>query len=214
MRKNFDLSVYFIADPDACLGRSVVDVVEQAVAGGATMVQLRNKQGNITEFLAQAKELKKRLGNRVPLVINDRVDVALAANADGVHLGQEDFPPAEARRMIGPDKIIGVTAFTPEHFKAIDPRVVDYAGAGPYFPTFAKPGKPVLGPENFRALVAISPVPVVAIGGITAVDVPGILRNGAAGVAMMRAISKSMDPAQAARDFVAGFQPKAHRKAS
>src|SRR5688572_29820344 len=115
MRNNFDLSIYFIADPDACLGRSVVDVVEQAVEGGATMIQLRNKQGNISEFLSQAKELKRRLANRVPLIINDRVDVALAAHADGVHLGQEDFAPAEARRMLGPDKIIGVTAFTPEH---------------------------------------------------------------------------------------------------
>lgn len=206
----FDLSVYFVADPSVCAGRSVIDVVRQAAHGGLTILQLRDKTGDIPAFLARARALQKILKPlQIPLIINDRVDIALAVNADGVHLGQEDFPPEEARELLGPEKIIGVTAFEERHFRNIDPAIVNYAGTGPFFPTLTKPGKPVLGAAGFKKLVALSPVPVVGVGGITPENAEEVIKVGAAGVAMMRAISESPDPEKAARAFAAAYLRKA-----
>jgi thiamine-phosphate pyrophosphorylase len=202
-RKNFDPSVYFVADPDSCAGRPVADVVREAAAGGVTMVQLRNKSGDALSFFEQAKEIAdilKPLG--IPFIINDRVDICFAVNADGVHLGQDDLSATEARQLLGPDKIIGVTAFKRGHFARIKSDVVDYAGTGPFYPTFTKPGKDVLGAEKFSELVQISKVPVIGIGGITPENAGAVMEVGAAGVAMMRGISEAPDPKKAAEEFV------------
>ncbi|MCE7886814.1 MAG: thiamine phosphate synthase [Alphaproteobacteria bacterium PRO2] len=212
MRRKFDLSVYFVADPSLCSGRDLNDVVRGAVAGGVTMVQLRSKRGTSLEFLEQARMLRKLLN--IPFLINDRVDIAQDVGADGVHLGQGDMYAAEARRILGPDKIIGVTAFTREHFAAIDPDAVDYAGTGPFYATKTEKGKPVLGPEGFRALVKISPVPVVGIGGITPANAAAVIENGAAGVAMMRSISEAPEPKKAAYAFTSTVATARLRKAS
>src|SRR5262249_49172472 len=145
--------------------------------------------GNIPELLKQARMLREALFRfKVPLIINDRVDVALAVDADGVHLGQEDMPAAEARKLLGADKIIGVTAFHERHFKNIDPEIVDYTGTGPFYPTDTNKGKPVLGAENFRKLIELSPVPVVGIGGIMPGNAAAVVRSGAAGIAVMRGV--------------------------
>jgi thiamine-phosphate pyrophosphorylase len=197
--RGFDLSVYFIADPSVCAGRPVLDVIKQAAAGGVTMVQLRDKSGDIERAKA-IRALLKPLG--IPFIINDRVDVALMVEADGVHVGQGDMDPAEARRMLGPDTIIGVTAFKEEHFKKIDPAIVDYAGTGPFYSTLTKPGKEVLGPAEFEKLIRLSPVPVVGIGGITPENAGPVMAAGASGVAMMRAISETEDPEKAAANFI------------
>lgn len=198
-QKRFDLSVYFVADPSLCAGRDVVDVVRAAVRGGTTMVQLRDKSGRY-DSAKILRDFLKPLS--VPFLINDRVDIALAVDADGVHLGQGDMAAASARTMLGGDKIIGVTAFEKSHFKAIDPAVVDYAGTGPFYPTQTDKGKPVLGAEKFQELLRLSPVPVVGIGGITPENAAAVLQCGAAGVAMMRSISAAENPEDAAQAFV------------
>ncbi len=202
MRRMFDPLVYFVADPSCCAGREVADVVMRAVTGGATMVQLRNKSGHTSEFLAQAAMLSELLKPRnVPLIVNDSIDVAFAAGADGVHLGQGDSHPAEARARLGEDAIIGQTAFTAAHIAALD-GCVDYIGTGPFYETKTDKGKPVLGAEKFAALVRLSPVPVVGIGGITPENAALVMASGASGVAMMRSISEAEDPEAAARAFV------------
>ncbi|MGQ0527955.1 MAG: thiamine phosphate synthase [Alphaproteobacteria bacterium] len=203
MKKNraFDLSVYFIADPQVCAGRDLLSVVTSAAEGGVTMVQLRNKIDAREVVLKQARALYAILKPlNIPLIINDHVEIG--AGFDGVHLGQGDASPEAARKILGPDKIIGVTAFEENHFEAINPDIVDYAGTGPFYETLTKPGKPVLGAENFKKLIRLSRVPVVGIGGITPDNAAEIIKAGASGVAMMRGISESADPFQAARAFV------------
>lgn len=203
MSAGLDLSVYFVADPSCCAGRDIADVVMDAVRGGVTMVQYRNKSGNMPEIHVQSALLSELLkAEGVPFLVNDHVDVAFAVEADGVHLGQGDALPQEARDKLGPDALIGLTAFTPEHMAAVDPAVVDYVGTGPFYPTQTDKGKPVLGAEKFAELVTLSPVPVVGIGGITEDNAQAVLDAGAQGVAMMRAISEADDPRAAARAFV------------
>lgn len=189
--------LYVIVDPDTCAGRGVVDVARAAEAGGAGLIQLRSKNAGARDLIDAARALKAAL--TVPVIVNDRADVALAAGADGAHLGQGDLPPAAARAILGPGAIIGATAFVPAHMAALDPQVVDYAGTGPVFPTPTKLDKPVLGVAEFAALARLSPVPVVAIGGIAEKNAAPPMAAGAAGVAVMRAVGQAPDPASAAR---------------
>jgi thiamine-phosphate pyrophosphorylase len=202
VQKPFDLSVYFVADPALCAGRDVIDVVMAAVAGGVRMVQYRNKSGLLPESLAQAAMLAELLKpHGIPLIINDNIDIAFAVEAAGVHLGQGDAPPVEARARLGQSAIIGQTAFTESHIMNIN-KVVDYIGTGPFYETKTDKGKPVLGAERFSFLARLSRVPVVGIGGITPVNAGAVIKAGADGVAMMRAISEAEDPARVARAFV------------
>jgi len=187
------LSLYFIADPACCAGRDVLDVAQAVVRGGATIVQYRDKENSRDVVLHNAIRLREAV-TEVPLIINDHVDIALESGTDGVHLGQGDVDPAEARARLGPDAIIGQTAFTPAHMAAIDPGAIDYAGTGPFYSTKTDKGKPVLGPEKFKKLLELSPVPVVGIGGITADNAQAVLKAGANGVAVMRGLSEAEDP--------------------
>jgi len=201
--QNFKYSLYFVADPAACNGRAVEDVVRAAVQGGVTMVQLRDKASQPTIIEAQARRIQKVLhGTDIPFLINDHVEIAVAVNADGVHIGQGDMGAADARKMIGDDKILGLTAFTRDHYAAIDPDIVDYVGTGPVFPTLTDKGKPVLGVDGFADVIKYAPVPVVGIGGITSDNARGVMQAGAQGVAMMRAISAADDPCIAAADLL------------
>lgn len=198
-----NLSVYFVVDPSLCAGRDVVDVVMAAVRGGATMVQLRDKSGDDVQTLMLAAMLGELLApHGVPFLVNDSPEIAFAASADGVHLGQGDMSAAEARKMLGAEAIIGVTAFTPEHMALIDVDVVDYVGTGPFYETKTDKGKPVMGAERFTEIAALSPVPVVGIGGITPDNAGAVIEAGADGVAMMRAVSAADEPEDAARAFV------------
>lgn len=202
MRNRFDLSVYFVADPHACAGRDVADVVMAAVKGGVTMVQLRNKIDPKPVVAAQAAmlcELLKPLG--VPFLVNDYVDIAWDVGADGAHIGQGDIAPVDARKMLGDAAILGLTAFTPEHMAAVDPALVDYVGTGPFFPTKTDKGKPVLGADKFAEIIKLSPVPVVGIGGISPENAAEVWGAGADGLAMMRSVSEADDPEAAARLF-------------
>lgn len=169
------------------------------------MVQLRNKVDDVGVVEAQARAVKNILaGTGVAFVMNDYVELAAKLGLDGVHIGQEDMDPARARAILGPDKILGVTAFTREHYADVNPDIVDYVGTGPVYPTLTKPGKPVLGVDGFADLVrhAPVPVPVVGIGGITAENARAVIDAGAQGVAMMRSVSEAQDVEAAAREFV------------
>lgn len=137
----------------------------------------------------------------VPLLVNDYVDIAVEIGADGAHIGQGDLSPKSAREMLGADKILGLTAFTAEQLDMVDPALVDYVGTGPVFPTLTDKGKPVLGVEGFEILAAMSPVPVVAIGGITPECAMEITLAGAAGLAVMRSIGAADDVEAAVRAF-------------
>ena len=202
-RSDFDLSVYFVADPSVCAGRDLAHVVREAVRGGVTMVQLRNKVDSIDTVEHQARAVQDILaGSGVPLIINDYVALAAKIGADGVHIGQDDVSAEHAREMIGESAILGVTAFTRDHYNAIAEGVVDYVGTGPFNATLTKPDKPVLGAEGFSKLVAHAPVPVVGIGGITPENAADVMCAGADGVAMMRSISEADDIIAAAREFV------------
>ena len=201
MVKPFNPSIYFVADPLLCAGRDIVDVVAAALRGGVTMVQYRNKFDPMPDILAEAAMLQEWMTPGVAFIINDHIDVAQAVGAAGVHLGQGDSSPEEARAKLGAAAIIGQTAFTTEHMAAIDPGVVDYVGTGPFYETQTDKGKPVLGAEKFAALVELSPVLVVGIGGIAPENARAVLEAGAHGVAMMRSISEAPDVEAAARAF-------------
>lgn len=202
-RKNFDLSIYFIADSSVCAGRLVEDVVAAAVKGGATMVQLRNKMCTRDIVADEARRVQNVLADSgVAFIINDHVELAAEIGADGVHIGQEDMSAEEARRIIGVDMILGLTAFTHTHYDVLDPEIIDYVGTGPFYTTLTKPDKPVLGADGFAQLAKNSPVPVVGIGGITPENTCDVIAAGAQGVAMMRAVSETPDPEAAARCFV------------
>lgn len=202
-RHNFDLSVYFISDPSVCGGRAVEQVIAAAVRGGVTMVQLRNKIDPLDVVARQARRIQDVLADStIPFIINDYVELAADIGADGVHIGQEDVSVKEARRIIGADKILGVTAYTRAHYDVLDPETVDYIGTGPFYATLTKPDKPVLGAKGFSELAIDSPIPVVGIGGITPENAKYVIEAGAQGVAMMRAVSEAYDPEVEAQKFV------------
>ena len=202
MRDTFDLSLYFVADPACCSGRDVIEVVSAAAEAGVSMVQYRNKSGDMVAVHAQAAALAEILKSYgIPFIVNDYVDVAFAVGADGVHLGQGDTDPRAAREKLGERAVIGQTAFTAEHMAAIDAGVVDYVGTGPFYPTKTDKGKPVLGAMKFTELVGLSPVPVVGIGGVKPENARAVIDAGAQGVAMMRSISEAEDVQKAVQQF-------------
>ena len=200
-RPPFDLSLYLVTDPDMVRARGLTAVVAAAVRGGASLVQLRDKHAPTHELTEQATALKRLLAPLgVPLIINDRIDVAVAAGADGAHVGQEDMAPDEARRLLGPDRILGVSVSRPEEVATADPALVDYAGVGAVFPTATKEKiAPPLGLDGLAALRARIPLPVVAIGGIGEANTAGVIAAGADGIAVVSAICAAADPEAACR---------------
>lgn len=199
----FNLALYFIADPECCAGRDVADVAHLAASAGATLIQYRDKRTARPAVLEIARRMKAALaGTGVPLLINDYVDIAAEIGAAGAHIGQGDIGPAEARAMLGPKAILGLTAFTEAQIAAVDPSIVDYIGTGPVYPTLTDKGKPVLGTARFAELVRLSPVPVVGIGGITAENAAPVREAGAAGIAVMRGIGAADDVEAAVRRFL------------
>jgi len=202
-RDNFDVSVYVVIDPPVCGGRAVEEVAAMALRGGASIIQLRNKVDPLAIVKDQAHDIKSTLADSsVSFIINDHVELAAEINADGVHIGQGDMAVIEVRKIIGNDKILGLTAFTKEHYSYITSDVIDYVGTGPVYPTLTKPDKAVLGIDGFAKLAKDSPIPVVGIGGITPQNAGAVIKAGASGVAMMRAVSEVENPEQAVRDFV------------
>jgi thiamine-phosphate pyrophosphorylase len=194
--KPFDLSLYLVLDPDLCAGIGMVETTRLAAAGGATMVQLRDKHGGTARMIETGLELKEILKNTgTLLIVNDDVDAAVAIGADGLHIGQDDMQPATARAMIGKDMILGLSVETEELAAAIDPAIVDYAGIGPVFATPTKTDhKQPIGFDGLAKLVKASPVPAVAIGGLKSEHVAPVFAAGAEGLAVVSAICGTPDP--------------------
>ena len=198
-----DLSLYLVLDPDLCGGaEGMVRTAWLAAENGATVVQLRAPGWKKRQWLETARELKSVLAPfGVPLIINDHVDIALAIDADGVHVGQDDLPVAEVRRLIGPDKILGLSVSNAAELGAV-PQGVDYLGIGPVYPTGTKPdAAAATGVSLFGELVAAARLPVVAIGGINGGNCAPLFAAGAQGVAVVSAICGQADPARATTEL-------------
>ena len=187
------LGLYIITGAYPELGRSHLDVARAALEGGADVIQLRAKDLGGRDMLALSLEIREmvdRSGRDCLFVVNDRVDVALAAGADGVHLGQEDLPAAEARSLIGADMILGISAVTPEMAAEAQSEGADYLGVGPAYPTPTKPDAGiVIGIEGIRKAKQAVDVPVVAIGGIDQDNVGQVMEAGVDGIAVISAVA-------------------------
>lgn len=203
--KEFNLHLYLVTDEAAKCRHSLLDTVRRAVDGGVTIVQYRSTNPDAGTCYREALPIRDLLASRgVPFIVNNRIDLALALDADGVHIGQRDLPVPSVRAMIGPDKILGLSVSNPDQLRAVDTSLVDYLGMGPVFPTISKlNAPPVLGVEGFAALASQSPLAVVAIGGLDADRARQVRATGAAaGIAVVSAICGVEDPEAAARALV------------
>jgi len=202
-RQPFDYSLYLVTDQGLCRQAPLLEVIRQALEGGVNVVQLREKQLDTRRFVHLAREVKELLSPReVPLFINDRVDVALAAGADGVHVGQEDMHVLDVRQLIGQSMAVGLTVNTEEDVLAANQLPVDYLGVGPIFPTTTKEdAKKALGLEGLRRLRSLTQHTLVAIGAIGAETASEVIRAGADGLAVVSAVCASHNPRSAAEEL-------------
>lgn len=211
-RKNIDWSVYLVTDRAAIGDRSIVDVVRAAISGGVTAVQLRDKEMPVREMITLANallEVTRPAG--VPLIVNDRIDVALATGADGLHVGQSDLPGDIARRLLGPDLLLGISATTVEEARLAEQHGADYLGVGDVFGTPSKPDAGVpIGLQGLAEITRIASIPVVAIGGITLENAARTIEAGASGVAVISAILRTPDPAVAAENLLKAVRNRTH----
>jgi len=218
-----DYSLYLVADADffkktavpGAAGRDLLDLIEAAVRGGVTVVQLRAKNLPFPAFLELGLGAAGRLaGTGVPLLVNDRLDIALACGATGVHLGRDDMPLATARRILGGDKIIGLSVNTLEEAQRAEREGADYVGAGPAYPTATKEtGLAVLGSEGLGRIKRAVGIPVVAIGGVSASNAAAVARSGVDGIAVISAILGAPDARLAAEELKQAFNEHMSRRA-
>ena len=198
---NIDYSLYLVTDRSLSRGRSTLEIVTAAVNGGATVVQLREKQCSTLDFIEQALSIRAYLKtSNIPLIINDRLDVAQAVEADGVHLGQTDMPLEMARGILGDSKIIGISAECLEDAIEAEKSGADYLGVSPIYATPTKTDTaPALGLQGLREIRKAVGLPLVGIGGLNRDNVAEVIRNGADGVAVVSAIVAADDPETASR---------------
>ena len=196
-----DLLLYAVTDRHWLNGRTLYEVVKESLDGGATFIQLREKELDNEHFLEEAKELKKLCAEyKVPFVINDNVDIAIQMDADGVHVGQSDMEAGDVRAKLGPDKIIGVSAQTVEQAILAEKRGADYLGVGAVFPTGSKDDADDVSHETLKAICDAVSIPVIAIGGITVDNTPELAGTGICGIAVISAIYAADDiPAATAK---------------
>lgn len=194
MKAQPDYSIYLVTD-DGCLqGRALIDCVREALEGGVTLVQYRAKTASSAEMYNEALQLKALCDSfKVPLIINDRLDIAMAVGAAGVHLGQDDLPCAAARRILGEDYLIGVSAHNPAEAKAALQSGADYLGCGAVFGTATKADVKKLGTEGLAAICKAKGLPVVGIGGVTADNYREVRAAGADGAAIVSGILAQPD---------------------
>lgn len=202
-----DLSLYGILDPKRCLGRDLDELADAAISGGCTLLQLRDKESSTRDMLTRAKAIKTAIHGRVPFLINDRVDVALASGADGVHIGQDDMPVAAARRLLGADAIIGLSIKTRQDAMQFPREGLDYVCIGGVFETQSKDNPVSIGIDGWKELAALcrgrmsTPFPVGAIAGIDHKGASELIRAGADGVALISAIFMQADVKASAMNF-------------
>lgn len=206
--KKIDYSLYLVTDRNQPAPGTFEKVVEEAIRGGATLVQLREKSGDTGILYERAMELKRITdAYHVPLIIDDRIDIMLAVDAAGVHVGQSDMPAAVARKMIGKDKILGVSAGTLEEAVNAEKDGADYLGIGAMFPTATKTDADITTMETLETILHTVHIPVVVIGGINQKTIPQFKGLGIAGYAVVSAIMASSHPQKAAaelRQLIAG----------
>ena len=198
MTRPIDLSIYFVT-PDGVDD----DLVLAAMRGGASMIQLRDKTASDAEMIAQGRRLLPVLQDAgIPLIINDRIEVAMACGADGLHIGQSDGDPATFRRLLGEAPILGLSIETEAQLATMPRSGIDYIGAGPVRATKTKPdhAKPT-GFDGLARIISASPVPAVAIGGIDGADIGKLKQAGCDGIAVVTAISAALDPEAATRNL-------------
>jgi thiamine-phosphate pyrophosphorylase len=205
-----DLRLNAIVDPERAGGHALADLARLCAEGGATLVQLRDKQSATRAMIDEARAIKQALAPfGVPFVVNDRVDVALAAAADGVHVGQDDMAAEDARRLLGPVAIIGLSVKTMSEAEAAPIGLIDYVGSGGVYATLSKQQKnPPIGPEGLARIIGVlrrraqesrKALPVCGIAGIDAGNAAPVIAAGADGVAVISALSLASDPTAAAR---------------
>ena len=195
-------TLYVILDPAAAGGRDLAWIAEQAIQGGADVLQLRHKQATARQLLEETIRLLAVTKARgVPLILNDRADVALAAGADGVHLGQDDLPIEAARRMLGPGFLIGASTHSLAQALEADRQPLDYIALGPIHPTPTKPDYGHVGVDLIRQVAPRLQHPLVVIGGIEPATLPDVRRAGARCVAVVRAVAGAPDPCASARQL-------------
>lgn len=215
-KNKIDYSVYTVTDTDICPRGRLIATVSEAIRGGSGLIQLREKDITTREFYAEAMELKKICDAAgVPLLINDRIDIALAADADGVHLGQSDMPLIAARKLLGEDKIIGISAGNVEQAEEAVRGGADYLGSGAAFSTNTKKDANWIGAEGIKAIADYAHnnpygrIPIVGIGGINLSNAAELSETGIDGVAVVSCIMGSDDPRGAAAELkkiVGGFR--------
>lgn len=206
MKPSIDYSLYLITDRELMSAPTLEEAVEQAIIGGATLVQLREKNASSMEFYRMALRIKAitdRSG--IPLIINDRADIALAVNADGLHIGQSDLPAPAARRVIGENKILGVSASSLAEAVEAERGGADYLGVGAMFPTGTKTDAKQVSMEELRKIRSVVFLPTVAIGGINETTAQNFAGVGIDGIAVASALMAAKDIAAAARELKAAF---------
>ena len=203
--KNLDLSLYLVTDKSDDVEK-FLKTIEEAIKGGVSVVQIREKTADTLDFYNLALKVKEITEkHNVPLIINDRVDVALAVDAEGVHVGQSDMPCDVTRALVGPDKIVGVSAATIEEARKAESDGADYIGAGAVFPTATKDDAPKITKKDLKEIVESISIPVVAIGGITLNNAHELNDTGIAGLSLVSAIMSSENPKKSSEELLKIF---------
>ncbi|MCX5800411.1 MAG: thiamine phosphate synthase [Candidatus Eisenbacteria bacterium] len=206
MSRRIDVSLYAIIDEDCVGGRNLGTCASELVRAGASVVQYRAKNLSSREFLLKALSIESAIrGSGVPLVINDRADIALLSGASGVHLGSDDIPPEKARQLLGPDRIIGVTVHDVQGAIRAEREGADYLGAASVFPTSTKGNVPLIGLGGLKDISSSVKIPVVAIGGLTLKTVGLVIEAGADGLAFISELWKNREPGKRAGELRAAI---------
>ncbi|PYN52038.1 MAG: thiamine phosphate synthase [Candidatus Rokuibacteriota bacterium] len=202
-----DPSLYVILDRAAARGRDLEEILDATIAGGCRLIQLREKEWPSGRLLPLAERLRERCRRgSVTFIVNDRVDLAIAVGADGVHLGQDDLPTRAARPLLRPGMVLGRSTHSVAQAREAQSEGADYIAVGSMFPTQTKPDFELVGPELIRAVRPATKSPLIGIGGITRENVAEVIRAGADGVAVISAVCGAPDPAAATREFLAAIR--------
>lgn len=210
-KQNIDYSLYLVTDRSVMSTKSLEQAVEQAIQGGCTMIQLREKNASSREFFETAQRIKQITDNyHIPLIINDRADICLAVNAAGVHVGQQDLPAKTVRSIVGPDKIIGISAATLSEALQAEQDGADYLGVGAMFSTTTKTNTRPVTVEQLAQIKQAVHIPVVAIGGIQSSNVEKLTNTGIDGIAVVSAILAKENITHAAQQLKTCFTGAKH----
>lgn len=204
-----DLSLYLVTDKRNKTDEEFLEIIEEAIKGGTTVVQIREKEGETLDFYNLALKVKEITSKyNVPLIVNDRIDVALAIKSEGVHIGQTDMPADVARSLIGDEMILGVSASTVEEARKAEKDGADYIGTGAVFPTATKDDAPSITKDDLKEVTGSINIPTVAIGGITLENASELAGTGIAGISVVSAIMNSEDPKTASENLLKIYNEK------